>query len=60
MLTYPVTRFLIEKLRDDETALVFGMTVSQVVSVFLFLAALLFWSFLARRPPGRLADARGS
>lgn len=56
MLTYPVTRFLIEALRDDESTFVLGLTVAQVVSLFLFSGALFFWSYLANRPPGRVAD----
>lgn len=49
MVTYPITRFLIEALRDDETPLWIGMTVAQIVSLFVFLAGLLVWSTLARR-----------
>jgi phosphatidylglycerol---prolipoprotein diacylglyceryl transferase len=57
MLTYPVTRFLIERLRDDETALASGLTISQAISVFLFGLALAFWSALQQRPAVRLADS---
>ncbi|GAC1474083.1 MAG: prolipoprotein diacylglyceryl transferase [Isosphaeraceae bacterium] len=56
MLTYPVTRFLIERLRDDEAALRSGFTVSQVISLGLFGSALLFWSSLTRSPAIRQAD----
>lgn len=56
MLTYPVTRYLIERLRDDETALASGLTISQAISVILFGLALAFWSALQQRPAVRLAD----
>lgn len=56
LLTYPITRFLVDWLRDDESALVSGLTVSQAVSVGLLGVALIFWSHLSRRPAVRLAD----
>jgi phosphatidylglycerol:prolipoprotein diacylglycerol transferase len=56
MVTYPVTRFLIEGLRADEPALVLGMTMSQGISVAIFLAGLVAWSLLGRQPVGRYAD----
>jgi phosphatidylglycerol:prolipoprotein diacylglycerol transferase len=56
MVTYPVTRFLIEGLRADEPALVLGMTMSQGISVAIFLAGLVAWSLLRRQPVGRYAD----
>ncbi len=58
MVTYPVTRFLIEGLRNDEPAFVFGMTVSQAISVVVVLAGLAYWALTFgsfRR--GRYADA---
>jgi len=48
LLTYPVARFLLEQLRDDEAAMLSGLTVSQAVSVVLFGLALGFWSWLER------------
>jgi phosphatidylglycerol:prolipoprotein diacylglycerol transferase len=56
MVTYPITRFLIERLRDDENVVAAGMTISQAISVGLLLAGLVFWAWLWRRPPGRYAD----
>jgi phosphatidylglycerol:prolipoprotein diacylglycerol transferase len=50
MLTYPVTRFLIERLRDDESAFVWGLTISQAVSLVLFLMGLALRQYLAMRP----------
>ena len=52
-LTYPVTRFILEQLRDDESAMLSGLTVSQAVSVILFGLALAFWSWLERSPEFR-------
>jgi phosphatidylglycerol:prolipoprotein diacylglycerol transferase len=49
-ITYPVTRFLIERLRDDESALFAGMTVSQILSVALLAFGLNLWAALAGRP----------
>ena len=43
---YAFTRFLIERLRDDENAVLATMTVSQVLSVMLLLFAGLLWSWL--------------
>ena len=56
MLTYPVTRFLIEQLRNDEGIFAAGMTISQLISVGLLAAGLIFWVALSRRPLGRYAD----
>jgi phosphatidylglycerol:prolipoprotein diacylglycerol transferase len=56
MLTYPVTRFLIERLRNDESSFFAGMTLAQLISLALFVAALFFCSYLAGRPATRLAD----
>ena len=39
MVAYPVTRFLIEYLRNDEPAFFAGLTISQTISVGLLLAA---------------------
>lgn len=51
MVTYPVTRTLIEQLRGDEAAFFAGLTVSQNVSVLIFLAGLAYWVYLRRLPP---------
>jgi phosphatidylglycerol---prolipoprotein diacylglyceryl transferase len=56
MITYPITRFLIEYLRSDEGVFFAGMTISQNVSVLTFLAGLLYWYWLSRQPLGRYAD----
>jgi phosphatidylglycerol:prolipoprotein diacylglycerol transferase len=56
MVTYPVTRFLIEGLRQDEGAFFAGLTVSQLVSVGLFLGGIGVWFYLSGLPKGRFAD----
>lgn len=57
MVTYPVTRFLIESVRNDEPALAAGLTLSQWISVAVFAAGCLFWAYLLRRPRVRYADS---
>jgi phosphatidylglycerol:prolipoprotein diacylglycerol transferase len=57
MVTYPITRFLVERLRDDERAVFFGFTISQNISILIFLGGLVFWYYLSRLPVGRYADA---
>lgn len=51
MLTYPITRFSIEYLRGDEIGQFgTGLTISQLVSLGLFLGGLVFAFWLSRRP----------
>jgi phosphatidylglycerol:prolipoprotein diacylglycerol transferase len=50
MLTYPITRFLIERLRDDEPAFIWGLTISQAISLGLLLSGLILWVCLPRQP----------
>lgn len=55
MLTvYPVTRFLLEYIRDDERS-VFStdLTISQNVSLAILAAAVATWLYVLRKPPGR-------
>ena len=56
MVTYPVTRFLIEHLRNDEGIWAAGMTISQLISVGIFATGLIYWVVLSRTPIGRYAD----
>jgi phosphatidylglycerol---prolipoprotein diacylglyceryl transferase len=53
MVTYPITRGLIEYLRNDEGVFFLGLTISQTISIFLLLAGLLFWLGLSRSPARR-------
>lgn len=57
MLTYPITRFLIEYLRNDEMALQFGMTISQLISIVIFAGGLIYWTWLSRRTDPLYADS---
>ena len=56
MVTYPITRFFVEQLRNDEGVFLLGMTVSQVISVAIFAGGLLYWAWLLRLPRVRYAD----
>ncbi|MEO6810479.1 MAG: prolipoprotein diacylglyceryl transferase [Isosphaeraceae bacterium] len=56
MVTYPITRFLIEHLRNDEGVFFAGLTISQNLSIGIFLFGLLFWAWLWRQPVGRHVD----
>jgi len=58
MVTYPVTRFLIEYLRNDEGAFFARLTISQNISIALLLWGLCFWRYLSRQPLERLADSQ--
>jgi phosphatidylglycerol---prolipoprotein diacylglyceryl transferase len=59
MTSYPITRFLIDCLRDDEGPVFAGLTLSQNISVALLACGLIAWSRLARLPRGRYADRVG-
>jgi phosphatidylglycerol:prolipoprotein diacylglycerol transferase len=56
IITYPITRFLIEFLRNDEGAFLAGLTISQIISVALFLTGLAFWGWLSRQPAELYGD----
>ena len=56
MVTYPITRFLIEYLRNDEGVFFAGLTVSQNISIMLLGAGLLFWFGLRRFAPDRVME----
>ncbi len=60
MLTvYPISRFLLEMIRIDESG-VFGtgLSISQNISIAIFLATMGLWVYLQRQPP-RLATFQG-
>jgi phosphatidylglycerol---prolipoprotein diacylglyceryl transferase len=57
MVAYPITRFLIEYLRNDEPAFFAGLTISQAISVGLLLCALLYWAWLGTLPVRRESPA---
>ena len=56
MVTYPITRFLIEYLRNDEGVFFAGLTISQNISLLLLLGGFAFWFWLSRLPETRHAD----
>jgi phosphatidylglycerol:prolipoprotein diacylglycerol transferase len=56
MISYPITRFLIEFLRNDEGAFFAGLTISQNISVVLFFAGVAFWAWLRSQPQGLHRD----
>lgn len=56
MVTYPITRFLIEIIRGDEGVFVAGMTTSEALSVGIFAAGLAFWAYLLSKPAKRYVD----
>jgi phosphatidylglycerol---prolipoprotein diacylglyceryl transferase len=57
MLTYPITRFLIEQLRNDEGIFAAGMTISQLISLGIFAMGVVYWVVISRRKAVRYADA---
>jgi len=62
MLTiYPISRFLLEIIRIDESA-VFGtgLSISQNISIVIFLAAIGLWVYLRRQEPQRAAFGTAS
>ncbi len=48
LMCYPLTRSLIEYLRNDEPAVWLGLTISQVVSLGAFAAGVLLWKLAPR------------
>ena len=59
MVTYPITRFLVEMLRNDEGVFFAGMTISQNISVVLFVLGLAYWGWLLQKPVGLYRDRAG-
>ena len=56
LITYPITRFLIEQLRNDEVGFIGGLTISQALSAVFFVFGLAYWAYLRTLPPVRFAD----
>jgi phosphatidylglycerol:prolipoprotein diacylglycerol transferase len=56
MMTYPVTRVLIEYLRSDESVFLAGMTISQNISLVLLGCGIAYRLWLSRQPVGRYED----
>ncbi|MCX6601921.1 MAG: prolipoprotein diacylglyceryl transferase, partial [bacterium] len=58
MSIYPITRFLIEGLRNDEAAIYgTGLSISQNVSIVLLLCAAALWFYILRQPRLGARDA---
>ncbi len=56
---YPITRFLIEKLRTDEAPILgTGMTISQNISILILAGAAALWIYLWRQPAGSALPLR--
>ena len=58
MVTYPISRFLIERLRDDDGVFALGMTISQGISVAILAGGVAFWAWLWSRDQTPLFAAR--
>jgi phosphatidylglycerol:prolipoprotein diacylglycerol transferase len=58
MTLYPISRFLIERLRNDEGVFFAGMTISQNISLVLLACGLAYWGYLACQPRERYADVK--
>jgi len=57
---YPITRFLLEIIRTDESAIFgTGLSISQNVSLTLLLAAACLWFYILRRPAGKAFETAG-
>ena len=56
MITYPITRFIIEAFRDDEPSIIVGLTLSQAISVVTFVAGLIAWASLWKSDSVRHVD----
>ncbi len=57
MFLYPLTRFFEEALRNDEPALLLGLTMSQWISIGIFVGGLIVVAYLRTLPLGRYADS---
>lgn len=50
----PATRFLMEFVRTDEPAMLWGLTLSQLIGLGLLLGGVVLWVVVLRRPKGAL------
>jgi phosphatidylglycerol:prolipoprotein diacylglycerol transferase len=59
MLLYPMQRFLLEWIRNDNPPFAFGLTFSQNLSILIFASGIvLLWAICKRQPIGLQAQAR--
>jgi phosphatidylglycerol:prolipoprotein diacylglycerol transferase len=50
MVVYPIQRFLLERIRDDNPPIAFGMTFSQNLSILILIAGFVLMAMLSRQP----------
>jgi len=55
-MLYAVTRFLVERLRNDESAQYYGMTISQLISIGVFAAGVFLWTIALKYGRPRYTD----
>ena len=61
LTVYPITRFLLEIIRIDESPVWFtGLSISQNVSLGIFLFSAALWAYLLRQPQRRAFYGPGS
>jgi len=46
LMMYSVSRFLIEFMRGDNPVILMGLTISQLISVAIFMAAAILWKII--------------
>ena len=57
---YPIIRILLEVIRTDEAPqLGTGLSISQLISILLLTAVVIYWSYVLWQPPGSLWKAAG-
>jgi phosphatidylglycerol:prolipoprotein diacylglycerol transferase len=54
---YPITRFLMEMIRTDEPGVLWGLTISQIVSLLLLIGVAGLWAYIVRQPAGSVLPA---
>ena len=56
LVTFPITRILIENLRDDEGPAAGGMTIAQILSIGFLMTGVALWAYVLLQPKRRFAD----
>lgn len=51
LVLHPISRFLLESIRVDEAKNIFAMTISQNISIGIFIGGLVLWAYLLRQRP---------
>ena len=55
-MLYAITRFMVEQLRNDESAQIYGMTISQIISIGVFTFGVFLWFLSLKFGRPRYAD----